>query len=171
MYFYCGFYVMFMTIMFMELGHRREKPEFYAVFGRVVRCVVTSIVVFLTTLISKFYTEATLYTVLSCLFSITLLAALSLSGILLPERAIMNNEIAPPESEQTFDDKLETLFNKYALTLKEREAFKQLITSEMSVQEIADEMNISRRVLQRHIASIYEKTGTKTRIGLLMLLQ
>lgn len=42
----------------------------------------------------------------------------------------------------------------------------KLLTTEESVQEIADNLYISRRMLQRYIASIYEKTETKTRIGL-----
>ena len=36
------------------------------------------------------------------------------------------------------------------------------------MQKIADDMGISRRVLQRHISSMYEKTETQTRVGLLM---
>ena len=37
---------------------------------------------------------------------------------------------------------------------------------EYELQEIADGLFISRRVLQRNISSVYEKTGTKSRIGL-----
>lgn len=62
------------------------------------------------------------------------------------------------------------LLVKYGFTPKEIETFEKLVTTEMGVQEIADEMGISRRVLQRHISSIYEKTETKTRIGLYILL-
>lgn len=59
------------------------------------------------------------------------------------------------------------LFRKqYCLTLRETEILESLITTENSVQEIEDAFYISRRSLQRHIASIYEKTGTKSRIGL-----
>ncbi|WP_156885070.1 LuxR C-terminal-related transcriptional regulator [Oribacterium sp. NK2B42] len=42
----------------------------------------------------------------------------------------------------------------------------KLIFTEDSGQEIADALFISRRVLQRHVAAIYEKTGTKSRVGL-----
>ena len=50
------------------------------------------------------------------------------------------------------------------------ETFEKLVTTELGVQEIADKMCISRRVLQRHISAIYEKTETKTRAGLFILL-
>lgn len=42
----------------------------------------------------------------------------------------------------------------------------KLLLTQDGVQEIADSLYISRRMLQRHIASIYAKTDTKTHIGL-----
>ena len=54
----------------------------------------------------------------------------------------------------------------YAMTPRETEVLEKLLTTEESVQEIADNLYISRRMLQRYIASIYEKTEIKTRIGL-----
>ena len=166
MYFYCGFYVMFMTIMFMELGFRKSNPKFYAGFGRVVRSILTCLVVLFTTLFSNI--DVTVYTVLSCILSISLILIMALSGILIPEKTIIK-EIAVKPPQESIDDKFTKFFDQYSFTPKEQEAFIKLVTSEMGVQEIADEMNISRRVLQRHIASIYEKTGTKSRVGLLML--
>lgn len=55
---------------------------------------------------------------------------------------------------------------QYGLTERESEVFDRLILSEAGVQEIADGLYISRRNLQRHIASIYNKTGSKSGIGL-----
>ena len=54
----------------------------------------------------------------------------------------------------------------YALTPRETEVLEKLLSTEEGVQEIADGLFISRRVLQRYISSVYEKTGTKSRIGL-----
>ena len=168
MYFYCGFYVMFMTVMFMELGIRRNNPRLYAGLGRIVRCVTTCIVVLITTVLSSFISES-IYTILSCILSIGLLVFMALSGILVPEKApqkengILSNEVHLVE-------KLNELYTRYGFTPKEVETFEKLVTTEMGVQEIADEMGISRRVLQRHISAIYEKTGTKTRAGLFILL-
>lgn len=67
--------------------------------------------------------------------------------------------ISAREYRQLFAD-------RYCLTARESDVFERLITSEDSVQEIADKLYISRRNLQRHIASIYKKTETKSRIGL-----
>ena len=42
----------------------------------------------------------------------------------------------------------------------------RLLTTDDDLQEIADSLYISRRMVQRYVSSIYEKTETKTRIGL-----
>ncbi len=60
----------------------------------------------------------------------------------------------------------ELFVKHFCLTPRESEVFKRLIATEDNAQEIADSFYISRRCLQRHIASIYKKTGTKSRIGL-----
>ncbi|MCR5007211.1 MAG: LuxR C-terminal-related transcriptional regulator [Oribacterium sp.] len=61
---------------------------------------------------------------------------------------------------------LAVISKKYDFTSREQEVFEKLIFTEDSGQEIADALFISRRVLQRHVAAIYEKTGTKSRVGL-----
>ena len=66
----------------------------------------------------------------------------------------------------TREQKIREYCKRCAFTPREAEVFERLITTEDGVQEIADQMFISRRVLQRYIASIYQKTGTKTRAGL-----
>lgn len=168
MYFYCGFYVMFMTVMFMELGLRRNNPRLYAGLGRVVRSIATCFVVLVTTVLANYISQS-IYTVLSCILSIGLLVFMALSGILVPDKTIEKENDAQHD-KISFEDKLEKIYTEYGFTQKEKESFEKLVTTEMGVQEIADEMCISRRVLQRHIAAIYEKTGTKTRAGLFMLL-
>lgn len=61
---------------------------------------------------------------------------------------------------------MKTFQEQFGLTLREAEVLEKLIATEDGVQEIADELYISRRNLQRYIASIYRKTGTKSRVGL-----
>lgn len=62
---------------------------------------------------------------------------------------------------------LQKFSDRFSLTSRESEILEKLVTTEDGVQEIADKLYISRRNLQRYIASIYEKTGTKSRIGVL----
>lgn len=53
------------------------------------------------------------------------------------------------------------------MTDREQDVLQYLLVSDSSVQDIAQQMAISRPVLYRHISSLNEKTGTKSRIGLL----
>ncbi|MGN0389294.1 MAG: LuxR C-terminal-related transcriptional regulator [Wujia sp.] len=62
---------------------------------------------------------------------------------------------------------LQKFSDEFHLTEREAEILEKLVTTEDGVQEIADTLYISRRNLQRYIASIYEKTGAKSRIGVL----
>jgi hypothetical protein len=47
--------------------------------------------------------------------------------------------------------------------------FAGLGSADKEVKELAAEINISERVLYRYFSSLYEKTGTSFRIGLLLL--
>ena len=44
---------------------------------------------------------------------------------------------------------------------------KALLTSDDNVQNIAEELAISRAALYRHIANLNEKTNTKSRVGII----
>ena len=55
----------------------------------------------------------------------------------------------------------------FALTNREKEVLKVLLTSDENMQELADRLYISRTMLYRHVASLNEKTSTKSRISLI----
>ena len=101
--------------------------------------------------------------VMSCVLSILVLLIL-LKDII----SAMYVEKDAPALEEPIskEDALRLYCEHYGLTPRETEVFEKLIITENGNQEIADELFVSRRVLQRHVASIYEKTGTKNRIGL-----
>ena len=63
-------------------------------------------------------------------------------------------------------DPFESFARCYGLTEREKDVCRKLLFTEDAGQKIADDLLISRRVFQRHVASIYAKTGTKSRMGL-----
>lgn len=71
----------------------------------------------------------------------------------------------------TIDDneKLQTFSEEFSLTSREAEVFALLVNTEDSIQAIAESLYVSRRTLERHISAIYEKTGVKSRVGLIRL--
>ncbi len=63
----------------------------------------------------------------------------------------------------------EDFAKRYGLTRREAEVFDIILKSDANPKELAAELFISERMLYRHLNSIYEKTGTSSRIGLLLL--
>ena len=52
------------------------------------------------------------------------------------------------------------------LTDRESEVLALLVTTEDTNDKMANDLGISRRTLQRHIASVYNKADVQSRIGL-----
>ena len=160
MYLYSGFYVIFFTVMFCDFASKTKHPELWAGMGRVVRCVFVSLTVMPVMQIYKAAGSAALV-VISCALSIVLLL------VLLPFIVSALKKEPEIQAETPSHEELMQRFAKlYALTPRETEVLEKLLSTEEGVQEIADGLFISRRVLQRYISSVYEKTGTKSRIGL-----
>ena len=66
-------------------------------------------------------------------------------------------------------EKLRRFSEAFSFTDREAEVFACLVGTEDSIQVIAESLYVSRRTLERYISAIYEKTGVKSRIGLLNL--
>ena len=66
-------------------------------------------------------------------------------------------------------DQLHKLTTQYSFTEREGEVFSYLVTTEDNIQTISEHMHVSRRTLERYISAIYEKTGVKSRVGLINL--
>ena len=62
--------------------------------------------------------------------------------------------------------RMEAFAEDFSLTEREKEVLHVLLVSEENVQDIAEQLLISRAALYRHLTSLNEKTGIKSRIGL-----
>lgn len=152
----------YIHLMFWDTAPRTNRTTLWAGMGRVT--ISVSEVLLSGFAISEMADTAVVGAELMLIVLILIVMAfngdLDLAGIReIPGETVPETQTAP----RTMEDYREN----YGLTPKETEVLQKLITSEDSLQEVADEMAISRRVLQKHITSLYEKTGTKTRIGLL----
>ena len=67
------------------------------------------------------------------------------------------------------EEKFALFSEAYSLSAREREILQMLLVSDENVQDIAEKLLLSRAALYRHIACLNEKTGTKSRIGLIQL--
>ena len=86
-----------------------------------------------------------------------------------------NNSLTLPEAEcnnfsrdnYSTPTHFEQFCDCFSLTDREREVLQVLLTSDQGMQELASRLYISRTMLYRHIASLNEKTSTKSRISLI----
>ena len=58
---------------------------------------------------------------------------------------------------------------RFSLTPRETEVLAAATADERPLKHVAADMDISLRVLQRHLTSLYQKTGTQSRVGLTKL--
>ena len=58
---------------------------------------------------------------------------------------------------------------RFSLTPRETEVLAAATADERPLKHVAADMSISLRVLQRHLTSLYQKTGTQSRVGLTKL--
>ena len=58
---------------------------------------------------------------------------------------------------------------RFSLTPRETEVLAAATADERPLKHVAADMGISLRVLQRHLTSLYQKTGTQSRVGLVKL--
>lgn len=155
MYVYSGFYVIFLTVPFCGFAPKTSQPELWAGLGRTARCFTVAAVVPSTPWLYDAW-GSTVLTVASCLLSVAVLL------VMLPLIVRGEQKEQPLSPEQA----LEQFCQSCHLTPRESEVLQKLLESEDSLQSIASDLAISVRMVQRYVTSIYEKTGTKSRMGL-----
>ena len=152
-YLYLGASLSYYNLAFWRVAPRTGWPELWAGMGRIA-----------TNLFSALLTIAPVS-------NLSMPAAIgvdvALFGILVVSMAV-GGELtltrpAPPEAPE---QALERFCRSCRLTPREAEVLEKLLTTDDDLQRIADSLYISRRMVQRYVSSIYEKTGTKTRLGL-----
>ena len=79
--------------------------------------------------------------------------------------------VAPSTADVVIDPEahLADFANRFSLTPRETEVLAAVTADELPLKHVAADMGISLRVLQRHLTSLYQKTGTQSRVGLTKL--
>ena len=78
---------------------------------------------------------------------------------------------APSADDAAIDPeaRLGDFASRFSLTPRETEVLAAVTADERPLKHVATDMGISLRVLQRHLTSLYQKTGTQSRVGLTKL--
>ena len=155
-----GANVAYFNLMFWNIAQQTKLPELWAGMGRVISgladCVMAAACI----------ADLPLNVIIGIdiLMFVVLVISLAAGGYLLVGTKTDPKQAPCPAMTQ--EQRLKLYAEYCSLTPRETEVLEKLLTTEDGVQEIADSLYISRRMLQRYIASIYEKTGTGSRIGL-----
>lgn len=165
-YLSAGFFVVFFTASFMRLSKYEKCPQLWAGLGRAVNNLCAFWMGPMSVALLRSDRE-----VLRTGTLLVLLVLISLAFFFYTNAAEMGN--APGESRENVREpardevrRMEAFAEDFSLTEREKEVLRVLLVSEENVQDIAEQLLISRAALYRHIASLNEKTGTKSRIGL-----
>lgn len=159
-----GFFAVFFTSSFMEIASYMKYPDLWAGLGRAVNNLAA--VILSRSSLSLINSQGNLMVVVFviCLF---VLVAIIVSMYELQRITLIEKLSESKKSLLSKEDKLLKIKEQYVFTPREIEVFEYLTSTEDSVQDIANNMYISKRTLERYISSIYKKTGVKSRIGLL----
>lgn len=168
-YLAAGFFVVYFTTSFINISYNMSWPSLWTGAGRAVNNIGAGIVGIMTYVIPK-----TPGVMVMSILVIVLLVLISIAVFVLD--SVQKRQYRHYDKENVIKDggvevRKEKDFgafaDKHRLTAREQEVLQKLLVSDGSVQDIADELYISRASLYRHISSMNEKTGTRSRVGLI----
>ena len=150
--------IVFMYVSFFDIAPKAKRPYLWAGMGRALDAGVAGSIGLLSFHIAGYKTM--MFASAACL--IGLLLTFWRSGRL----SIIEYRPAAPDTDEL---SVERFSLKYGLTPRETEVMEKILESDKNVKELALELFISERVLYRYLNSLYEKTATASRMGLVLL--
>lgn len=161
-----GFFAVFFTASFMEISRHMRIPELWAGMGRAVNNITAAIIAnFSLTILDTGISMTAIILVLSLFLAVSIVA----TAYVYQGKTTMAELAKSAADDMEKKDKLQEFSEIFSFTPRETEVFNCLVNTEDSVQVIAESLYISRRTLERYISAIYEKTGVKSRIGLIRI--
>ena len=161
-YLSAGFFVVYFTSSFMKLSYNTNLPQLWAGLGRAVNNVCAFIMSSLSLKLLQSNNSVFRNGIVLLLFVLISVAFHFYATFL----KISKEEDIVEEVSISEEERLQQFSRAFLLTPRETEVLHVLLVSDDNVQEIAEQLLISRAALYRHITSINEKTNTKSRIGL-----
>lgn len=161
-YISAGFFVVYFMSSFMDMSVHSRKPKLWAGLGRGVNNLCAG-------LLTAAYVEILADQKMATLIvGLVILGLLSLVSIAYEKLLIWDNDDeSPTESEPVPEARgVKEFAKEFSLTDREEELLHIFLQTEDNIQDVASQMAISRAALYRHIQGLNEKTGTKTRVGI-----
>lgn len=164
-----GFFVTFFTATFTQLTPHMHAPALWAGMGRAANnvCAFTTSGISLTLVTSG---NVALIMIGALVLLVAACATFVAAGLFrLPQteqererEQLAEEALAAPSIEE----QRQTFIDNHALTPREVDVLIAVTQDERPFKQVAEELGISMRMVQRHLSSIYQKTDTQTRVGL-----
>ncbi len=162
-YFFISLYIFFYTYSFISVAPRTGVPELWASMGRPLSDFTVALISLIMLRIGseRLNSSPIGYAVYYLILLIVLY--LIITSIKLNPNLTDDNESRNVDSPRSAREWLE----RFPLTPRERDVACMLIETDEPIKAIAASLQISERSVYRYGASIYEKTGTDNRTGLM----
>lgn len=164
-----GFFVTFFTATFTQLAPRMHAPALWAGMGRAANnvCAFTTSGVSLALVTSS---NVALIMIGALMLLVAASVAFIAAGLFrLPQTEQERQHQQRAEealAAPTIEEQRQAFIADHGLTPREVDVLVAVTQDERPLKQIAEELGISMRMVQRHLSSIYQKTDTKTRAGL-----
>lgn len=164
-----GFFVTFFTATFTQLAPRMHAPALWAGMGRAANnvCAFTTSGVSLALVTSS---NVALIMIGALMLLVAASVAFVAAGLFrLPQTEQEREHQQRAEkalAAPTIEEQRQAFIANHALTPREVDVLIAVTQDERPLKQIAEELGISMRMVQRHLSSIYQKTDTQTRAGL-----
>lgn len=163
-----GFFVTFFTTTFLQLAPRMRTPQLWAGMGR----AANNLCAFTVSGVSMMLTQSGIAAVMIASLILFVLVSVAFVGaglFRLPstvgEREAIKAGLAAAAAP-TLEEVQAKFISRSGLTPREEEVLRAVTADERPLKQVADDLGISLRMVQRHLTSIYSKTDTQTRAGL-----
>ena len=163
-----GFFVTFFTTTFLQLAPRMRTPQLWAGMGR----AANNLCAFTVSGVSMMLTQSGIAAVMIASLILFVLVSVAFMGaglFRLPstvgEREAIQAGLAAAAAPTPEEVQAEFI-SRSGLTPREEEVLRAVTADERPLKQVADDLGISLRMVQRHLTSIYSKTDTQTRAGL-----
>lgn len=163
-----GFFVTFFTTTFLQLAPRMRTPQLWAGMGR----AANNLCAFTVSGVSMMLTQSGIAAVMIASLILFVLVSVAFVGaglFRLPstvrEREAIETGLAAAAAPTPEEVQAEFI-SRSGLTPREEEVLRAVTADERPLKQVADDLGISLRMVQRHLTNIYSKTDTQTRAGL-----
>ena len=164
-----GFFVTFFTATFTQLAPRMHAPALWAGMGRAVNnvCAFTTSGVSLALVTSGNVALIMIGAVVLLVAASVVFVAAGLFRLPQTEQEREHQQLAEEAlAAPSIEEQRQVFIADHSLTPREVDVLIAVTQDERPLKQVAEELGISMRMVQRHLSSIYQKTDTQTRAGL-----